>query len=62
MAVLEVFMDPYQDFIPKVKGVLKSDNTIMAPPIEEMSPILPISEIESSMLIGVSYKSKEMKR
>ena len=43
-------------------GVLKSDNTIMAPPIEEMSPILPISEIESSMLIGVSYKSKEMKR
>jgi acetolactate synthase I/II/III large subunit len=62
MAVLEVFMDPYQDFIPKVKGVLKSDNTIMAPPIEEMSPILPILEIESSMLIGVSYKSKEMKR
>jgi acetolactate synthase-1/2/3 large subunit len=62
MAVLEVFMDPNQDFIPKVKGILQNDNTIMAPPIEEMSPVLPISEVESAMLIGVSYKSKEVKR
>lgn len=62
MAVLEVFMDPEQDFIPKVKGVLQEDNTILAPPIEEMSPLLPFSVIENEMMIGVSEKSKRIKR
>jgi acetolactate synthase-1/2/3 large subunit len=61
-AVLEVFMDPEQDFIPKVKGVLKEDLTILAPPIEEMSPILPIEKIKQSMLIELSEKSKQIKR
>jgi len=62
MAVLEVFMDPEQDFIPKVKGVLQEDNTILAPPIEEMSPLLPFEVIENEMKVGVSEKSKRIKR
>ena len=59
---LEVFMDPEQDFIPKVKGVLKEDKIILAPPIEEMSPLLPIDEIKDNMLIELSEKSKLIKR
>jgi acetolactate synthase-1/2/3 large subunit len=62
MAVLEVFMDPEQDFIPKVKGVLQEDNTILAPPIEEMSPLLPLHVVESEMIVGISEKSKRIKR
>lgn len=61
-ACLEVFMDPEQDFIPKVKGVLKEDHTILAPPIEEMSPLLSYETIEKEMLVGVSEKSKLIKR
>lgn len=61
-ACLEVFMDPEQDFIPKVKGVLKEDLTILAPPIEEMSPLLSLDEVEQNMLIDLSYKSKLIKR
>jgi acetolactate synthase-1/2/3 large subunit len=61
-ACLEVFMDPEQDFIPKVKGVLKEDLTILAPPIEEMSPLLSLQEVEQNMLIDLSYKSKLIKR
>jgi acetolactate synthase-1/2/3 large subunit len=61
-SVLEVFMDPEQDFIPKVKGVLKEDLTILAPPIEEMSPLLPIKEVEDNMITELSYKSKLIKR
>lgn len=61
-AVLEVFMDPEQDFIPKVKGVLKEDNSILAPPIEEMSPLLSLEEVEQNMLVDLSYKSKLIKR
>jgi acetolactate synthase-1/2/3 large subunit len=61
-SVLEVFMDPEQDFIPKVKGVLKEDLTILAPPIEEMSPLLSLDELKQSMLIEISEKSKLIKR
>jgi acetolactate synthase-1/2/3 large subunit len=61
-SALEVFMDPEQDFIPKVKGVLKEDLTILAPPIEEMSPLLPIKEVEDNMITELSYKSKLIKR
>ena len=61
-AVLEVFMDPDQDFIPKVRGVLKDDLTILAPPIEEMSPLLSYEEVKREMIVGVSEKSKLIKR
>jgi acetolactate synthase-1/2/3 large subunit len=61
-ASLEVFMDPEQDFIPKVKGVIKEDLSILAPPIEEMSPLLSIEEIKDNMLIELSEKSKLIKR
>ena len=61
-ACLEVFMDPEQDFIPKVKGVRNEDHTILAPPIEEMSPLLSYGIIEKEMIIGVSEKSKLIKR
>jgi acetolactate synthase-1/2/3 large subunit len=61
-ACLEVFMDPEQDFIPKVKGVLKEDGTLFPPPIEEMSPLLSFDEIKNSMIVGISEKSKIIKR
>jgi acetolactate synthase-1/2/3 large subunit len=59
---LEVFMDPEQDFVPKVKGVLKEDGSIFPPPIEEMSPLLSFETIEKEMIIGTSEKSKLIKR
>ena len=51
-------MDPEQEFIPKVKGIKKQDNSIFAPPIEEMSPLLSFSEIEENMISGINEKSK----
>jgi acetolactate synthase-1/2/3 large subunit len=61
-SVLEVFMDPEQDFVPKVRGVLKEDLTILAPPIEEMSPLLPLKEVQENMIVGISEKSNQIKR
>ena len=60
--VLEVFMDPEQDFIPKVKGALKEDGSIFPPPIEEMSPLLSLDEVKQNMIIDISEKSKLIKR
>ena len=61
-AVLEVFMDPEQGFLPKVKGILKKDNTILAPPIEEMSPLVSREHLEKSMLVKLSEKSNQIQR
>jgi len=62
IAVCEVFMNPEQEFIPKVKGIKKIDGNIFAPPIEEMSPLLPLSEVKENMIVGLSEKSKLIKR
>ena len=61
-SVCEIFMDPEQDFIPKVRGIKKIDNSIFAPPIEEMSPLLSYEEIEKNMISGISEKSKLIQR
>ena len=44
--IIEVFIDPEQNFIPKVKGVILEDESIFAPPLEEMSPLLPFETIQ----------------
>lgn len=56
-AICEIYMPPGQDFIPKVKGVLQKDGSIFAPPIEEMSPILPLSTVQMVMGDLMSQKS-----
>lgn len=61
-AICEVFMDPEQDFIPKVKAVTANDGAIMPVPLEELSPLLPLDEIKEQMILGVCAKSLEIKR
>jgi acetolactate synthase-1/2/3 large subunit len=61
-AICEIFMPPNQDFLPKVKGVLQSDGSIFAPPIEEMSPVLPMETIERIMGSEISTKSSMIVR
>ena len=61
-AVMEIFMNPDQEFIPKVKGMKLDDITIQAGILEEMSPLLPFSEIEQAMITGVNKKSKTVVR
>jgi acetolactate synthase-1/2/3 large subunit len=60
-AFLEVFMDPNQEFIPKVRGIKNNDNTISPGLLEEMSPIMPLSEVQKSMFI-LHERSKTMLR
>ena len=61
-AILEVFMDPNQGFLPKVKGVPMDDGDILAPPIEEMSPLVSFDELKKEMIVDISKKSKQIKR
>lgn len=61
-AFMEVFMDPNQEFIPKVRGMRLKDNTIQAGLLEEMSPLLPLEEIEQAMIAGINQRSKTVVR
>lgn len=61
-AICEIFTPPNQDFIPKVKGVLKDDGTIFAPPIEEMSPLIRYDIIKDVMGHLISKKSNIITR
>tara|TARA_Y100000389_G_scaffold203492_1_gene252063 strand:- start:2408 stop:4192 length:1785 start_codon:yes stop_codon:yes gene_type:complete len=61
-AICEIFMPPNQEFIPKVKGVVQMDGSIFAPPIEEMSPLLPMDVVERVMGNNVSKKSYKIIR
>jgi acetolactate synthase-1/2/3 large subunit len=61
-AILEVFMDHEQEFIPKVKGMKSNDNKIQAGLLEEMSPILPYEQVVESMITGLHERSKTMLR
>ena len=57
-AIMEVFMDPNQEFIPKVRGIQLQDGTIQAGLLEEMSPLLPLEDIEQAMVAGINQRSK----
>ena len=61
-AICELFMPPGQDFLPKVKGVVQMDGSIFAPPIEEMSPVLPFETITRIMGDAISSKSSMIVR
>jgi acetolactate synthase I/II/III large subunit len=59
--IFECFMNPEQDLVPKVKGIASTDS-ILSPPIEEMSPLLPIEQIEKNMISSVNPLSYEIRK
>lgn len=61
-AIMEVFMSPDQEFIPKVRGMKLEDNIIQAGLLEEMSPLLPLEEVEQVMIAGINQRSKTVVR
>ena len=57
-SICEIYMPSEQEFIPKVKGVVKNDGCVFAPPLEEMSPILQMNDIKRIMKNDISKKSQ----
>lgn len=61
-AIMEVFMNPQQEFIPKVRGMKMQDGSIKAGLLEEMSPLLSLADIEDNMITGINERSKTLLR
>jgi acetolactate synthase I/II/III large subunit len=58
--ICEVFMHPEQLFSPKLSLVAKEDGTLVSPPLEDLSPLLPRTVLEQAMLGGMHDKSKSL--
>ncbi len=58
--ICEVFTHPEQPFVPKLSLVQKKDGTLISPPLEDLSPLLPRAEIKKDMLIGLHKKSNNL--
>lgn len=58
--ICDVFMDPEQNFYPKVGLTLAADNKIVSPPLEDISPLLSRKKFFSEMIIKPHEKSKNI--
>jgi acetolactate synthase-1/2/3 large subunit len=56
--ICEVFMHPMQYFVPKLSLAVRSDGSIVSPPLEDLSPLLPRDELRKDMIVGMHPKSQ----
>ena len=59
--ICEVFMHPEQLFVPKLSLAIQEDGTLVSPPLEDLSPLLPREELAQAMLVGMHEKSRQLK-
>lgn len=58
--ICEVFMHPQQLFSPKLGLVARADGTLVSPPLEDLSPLIPRDVLDQVMLAGMHEKSKTL--
>jgi acetolactate synthase-1/2/3 large subunit len=58
--ICEVFMHSEQLFSPKLSLVVKEDGSLVSPPLEDLSPLLPRGVMERAMIVGLHEKSKKL--
>ena len=58
--IIDVMMDPEQNFHPKLSTSKNTKNIIVSPPLEDLSPLLSRDELAKSMIIPLHDKSKKI--
>jgi acetolactate synthase-1/2/3 large subunit len=56
--IVEVFMHPEQPFFPKLSLAVQKDGTLVSPPLEDLSPLLPRDVLRDVMLVDLHTKSE----
>jgi acetolactate synthase-1/2/3 large subunit len=56
-AICEVFMHPEQLFVPKLSLAVRNDGSLVSPPLEDLSPLVPRAVLKEVMLVGTHPKS-----
>ena len=60
--VLEVFMSPDQLLVPKLSVSISADGKLVSPPLEDLSPLLPLDCLEKALLVPVHPNSISLDR
>jgi acetolactate synthase-1/2/3 large subunit len=55
--ICEVFTHPEQLFLPKLSLAPQADGTLVSPPLEDLSPLVPRERLREAMFTGVHEKS-----
>lgn len=58
--ICEIFMHPQQMFLPKLSLASRPDGTLVSPPLEDLSPLLPRDELRAAMIAGLHEKSAQL--
>ena len=59
--ICEVFMHPEQLFVPKLSVVARPSGELVSPPLEDLSPLLPLDTLSKAMLVAVHPKSTSLR-
>ena len=59
--ICEVFMHPEQLFTPKLGLVAKPNGDLVSPPLEDLSPLIPLEALTEAMIVGVHPKSASLR-
>ena len=57
----EIFMDPEQNFHPKLSTFIDEKSNIVSPPLEDLSPFIKRNELKKNLLVKIHKKSKLIK-
>lgn len=60
-AICEVAMHPAQPMVPKLALAVQGDGSLVSPPLEDLSPLLPRDELRRAMVTGLHAKSLNLK-
>jgi acetolactate synthase-1/2/3 large subunit len=61
-AVLEVFMSPDQLLVPKLSVSTSDNGKLISPPLEDLSPLLPIEILETFLQVPIHSNSISLSR
>jgi acetolactate synthase-1/2/3 large subunit len=59
--ICEVFMHPEQLFVPKLSMATKPNGELVSPPLEDLSPLLPLDVLAEAMLVEIHPKSTSLR-
>ena len=60
--IIEVLLTPNETLFPKVAALPQADGTMISMPLEDMSPLLPLEQLEAEMLVPLTPASREASR
>jgi len=58
--ICDIALDPEEGLAPKLQSVTQADGTIVSPPLEDLTPLLPRSELRQNMIFPLDPASEKM--